>query len=121
MSVFIDQMKLVSEANKNDGVGAKIHRKSSVKAGVRQALPEMDFPLPVDVRLTRVGSKELDDDNLRMSLKAVRDVVAEWLGLPDDKGPEVRWMYDQKSGYTYGCRIEIRTRNYENRLSFFEI
>ena len=37
----------------------------------------------------------LDDDNLRQSLKAPRDALAQWLGLPDDRDPRVRWCYGQ--------------------------
>jgi len=50
--------------------------------------------LPAAVRLTRVAPRPLDDDNLQRALKAVRDGVADWLGV-DDRDPRVRWFYAQ--------------------------
>ncbi len=51
--------------------------------------------LPCDVLLVRVAPRPLDDDNLRQSLKACRDCVADWLSLPNDRDPRVRWCYGQ--------------------------
>jgi hypothetical protein len=65
-------------------------------------------PLPVTVRLVRLSAGELDDDNLRAALKAVRDGVADRLGVADND-PRVRWQYAQercKRG-TYGVRLEL--------------
>lgn len=64
--------------------------------------------LPCTVRLVRLSAGTLDDDNLRGALKAIRDGVADRLGVPDNH-PDVRWEYDQervKRG-TYGVRIEL--------------
>lgn len=53
---------------------------------------------PCVVLLTRVApSSGLDDDNLSGSLKAIRDAMAEWLGL-DDRDPRVGWRYAQRRG-----------------------
>lgn len=49
------------------------------------------------VLLTRVAPHELDDDNLRGALKAVRDGVATALKV-DDRTPLVRWDYAQRKG-----------------------
>jgi hypothetical protein len=65
------------------------------------------FPLPAAVRLVRVGVRPLDDDNLRDSLKAVRDELAKILGLPNDADPRVSWWYGQERG-PYCVRIEVR-------------
>lgn len=64
--------------------------------------------LPCTVRLVRLSAGTLDDDNLRGALKAIRDGVADRLGVPDND-PRVRWEYGQervKRG-TYGVRIEL--------------
>lgn len=54
--------------------------------------------LPCTVLLERIApSIGLDDDNLAGSLKAVRDAIAEWLGL-DDRDPRVAWKYAQRRG-----------------------
>jgi hypothetical protein len=110
LSILISPLALKSEANAGGKLRDKIARKSAVKAAVIHAMPDMRFPLPVVVKLTRIGQKRLDDDNLRMALKAVRDCVAAWLGLRDDSDPRVRWEYDQRPGYVGGCLIRIKSR-----------
>ncbi len=61
--------------------------------------------LPASVRLVRVGS-ELDvGDNLEMSLKHVRDGVADAFGV-GDRGDHLLWDYGQEPG-RWGVRIEI--------------
>ena len=60
----------------------------------------------VAVTLTRVApSNGLDDDNLRGALKAVRDGVADALGV-DDRDPRVEWKYAQKRG-KYGVVVKV--------------
>ena len=63
---------------------------------------------PLSVRLTRVSPRGLDDDNLRGALKAVRDGVADWLGV-DDRSPLVTWLYAQERGKPreYAVRVEV--------------
>jgi hypothetical protein len=56
-------------------------------------------PVPCSVRLMRIApSGGLDDDNLVGALKAVRDQIAEWLGIDDRHSKQVRYVYDQKRG-----------------------
>jgi hypothetical protein len=110
LSILISPLTLKSEANAGGKLRDKIARKSTVKAAIVHALPDMRFPLPVVVKLTRIGQKRLDDDNLRPALKAVRDCVAAWLGV-DDANPLIRWEYGQRAGYTPGCMIRIKTRH----------
>lgn len=104
-------VRLVSEANAHDGLKAKLGRKKAVKDAVRTALPRMAVPftLPVVVRITRVGGKQMDGDNLARACKNVRDVVAEWLGV-DDADRRVKWVTKQRAGYESGVEIDIRTR-----------
>lgn len=73
---------------------------------------------PILVTLVRMSpSSGLDDDNLRGALKAVRDQVAEELGLANDRDPRVTWEYGQERASRrdltlangYGVRIEIRS------------
>jgi hypothetical protein len=40
----------------------------------------------------------MDDDNLPGSMKAVRDQIAEWLGVDDRHSNQVRYVYAQKRG-----------------------
>jgi hypothetical protein len=63
--------------------------------------------LPCTVLLTRVApSGGLDDDNLSGSLKAVRDQVAQWLGVDDKHSAQVRYTCTQFRG-PWGVRIEF--------------
>lgn len=48
--------------------------------------------LPVSIGLWRVSKLPLDDDNQRPAMKAVRDAIAEWLGLRSDRDQRVRWL-----------------------------
>lgn len=99
-----------SEANAGGKRRDQIARKGAVKAAVRATLAlGKPPPLPVVVRLTRVGSgpRPLDGDNLQRALKAVRDVVAEWLGA-DDADPRIRWRYKQRRGWSPAVVVDVR-------------
>lgn len=49
------------------------------------------------VTLVRIAPRPLDDDNLCAAFKAVRDGVADWLGVKDNS-PLVKWNYRQERG-----------------------
>ncbi len=80
----------VSEANAR-GHWAKRHRRAQRQRGAvawmafigAQSWPAIDTG-PFVARLTRVAPRELDDDNLRPALKAVRDQVADTFGVRRD-------------------------------------
>jgi hypothetical protein len=65
-------------------------------------------PALVEVTLTRIAPRELDDDNLRGALKATRDAVADVLGT-DDRDPRIAWRYAQRQGgiREYGVQIMV--------------
>lgn len=55
--------------------------------------------VPCSVLLTRVAaSSGVDDDNLAGALKAVRDQVAQWIGVDDRDRKTVRYRYAQRRG-----------------------
>jgi hypothetical protein len=62
---------------------------------------------PVAVLLTRVAPRELDDDNLRGALKAVRDQVTVRLGFKNDRDPRLVWNYAQRHGAVREYAVEI--------------
>lgn len=101
-------IKLQSTANLREHWAAK-HRRTAPqqkaaallsKSLVRQLRPALT------VTLTRVSPRELDDDNLRGALKAVRDGVASALRL-DDRCPLVAWAYAQRRGAPHENAVEI--------------
>ena len=60
------------------------------------------------VRLTRIGPKKLDTDNLAESFKAIRDLIANLLGI-DDGSEVIKWEYEQVAvgKRVYAIRVEI--------------
>lgn len=69
-------------------------------------------PLPVVVSLTRVSPRTLDDDNLRGSLKAVRDEIAKVLSVDDGDTKRIAFAYDQRkppTPRTTFVEVEIRS------------
>lgn len=72
-------------------------------------------PLPLVVRLVRLGPQPFDFVNNVGSLKAVQDAVAAYLGVTD-RDPRVVWGFDQETVsrtrvplQKYAVRIEIAT------------
>lgn len=87
----------VSESNAR-GHWSKRHARSAPQRRIVGLVlrPQLSaLGLPVRVLLTRMSAGELDDDNLRGALKAVRDGVADALGLRDDSDARVTWLYAQ--------------------------
>jgi hypothetical protein len=78
----------------------------------RWALMPLSKPaLPVVVTLTRIGVRDLDDDNLAAGFKSVRDEIAAWLGCGDGKRDPITWHYAQTRGEPkqYAARIHIES------------
>jgi hypothetical protein len=119
-------LRIVSEANRRDHWSKAARRASEQRSFARMAMtsrlagtllrtaipPEASRMLapagPLVVTLTRVAPRELDGDNLQRALKAVRDGIADALGV-DDRDPRVTWQYGQARGAAkrYAVRITI--------------
>lgn len=65
-----------------------------------------DAPKRVVVTLTRLGPRKLDSDNLAGSFKAIRDGVADALGI-DDGSELIQWEYRQEKSKECSVVIEI--------------
>lgn len=63
----------------------------------------------LSVLITRLGPRKLDSDNLAISAKAVRDGIAQALGVDDGDETAVHWDYAQERG-AYGVRVRIERR-----------
>jgi hypothetical protein len=61
------------------------------------------------ITLTRIAPRPLDTDNLARSFKAIRDGIADALGI-DDGSKRLMWNYAQEKGppKRYAVRIEIQ-------------
>jgi hypothetical protein len=98
-------IRLVSVANVREcwqqrAARTKKHRQAAI------AIPK--HAVPCTVTITRIGPKELDGDNLQSSCKAVRDGIADRLGV-DDRDPRVTWLYAQEKARPkrYAVRVRI--------------
>ena len=104
-------IRTVSEANVRAHWPARAERAREQRHMTRLVLRAQSCPrpaLPIVVTLTRVAPRELDDDTLRCALKAVRDGVADYLGV-DDRHPDVGWLYAQRRGNVreYAAEVEV--------------
>lgn len=102
-------LRIVSVANESEGwrrkaTRTKKHRKHAWLAMLQKPKPK----LPCIVKLIRIAPRELDGDNLQSAFKAVRDGIADRLGM-DDRDPRVVWIYAQERGKPkeYSARIQI--------------
>ena len=108
-------MKIVSVANMrlHWAAKAKLTRDQRTRTRLSLAAVAQSFGvegLPVTGVLTRIAPRRLDGDNLQSGFKAVRDGVADWLGV-DDGSSLVDWQYFQRSGKAgeYAVEIEVIT------------
>lgn len=101
-------IRVVSEANGRDHWRVKSKRVRGQRLAVAHYLPALkpDWRYPVRVTLHRLGIRELDNDNLAGAFKAVKDAVAEWLGM-DDADKRVEWSWSQTTGREYGIVVTI--------------
>lgn len=65
-------------------------------------------PASVVVTITRVAPRLLDGDNAQAAAKALRDGLADALGLRDDSDPRVEWRVRQEKGKPAAVRVEVR-------------
>lgn len=66
------------------------------------------FPGRWRVTLVRLGCPQaMDQDNLAVAFKAIRDGIAFWLGVDDQESKDLAWYYGQESDGGVGIRIVI--------------
>lgn len=103
-------VRLSGSQNAREHWATRSKRVKAERMGARLRLAAAGNPPPGDwlVVLTRVGPRELDDDNLAGACKGVRDGVADYLGI-DDGDKRIKWAYAQARG-PYGVRITVANR-----------
>lgn len=106
-------MKIVSVANMRLHWAAKAKLVKNQRTRTRMSLAAVAQSsgvevLPVTVVLTRIAPRKLDGDNLQSGFKAVRDGVADWLGV-DDGSNMIDWQYVQRRGAAgeYAVEVEV--------------
>jgi len=110
---FCAPIKTVSEANTREHWAIKYGRKKiqqqEMDAVLHNNLLGRQVEMPCVVKLTRIGSKALDQDNLASSFKACQDSIARKLGIDDGDTARVSWVYDQMPvGFReYGVKVSI--------------
>ena len=110
MKVFLTlPLKIISEANSRQHWRQAAPRKALHRATARAMCQQHARPRhdgPITITLTRIAPRTLDDDNLASGFKAVRDGVADWLGI-DDGSKRLAWRYAQAKGAPNGYAAEI--------------
>lgn len=111
---FYAPIKLISEANRgSEHWTAKMRRKKAQQLEVTVALHNnllgRKVRLPCAVRLTRIGPRLLDKDNLAGAFKFVQDAIATKLGVNDGDRSKVDWHYDQVAigEHRYNLKVQI--------------
>lgn len=104
----------VSEANLSEhwSKSSKRHKtqKTLIHFWFQNAKPKIF--LPCIIKLTRISPRFLDDDNLTIAFKWIRDAIAENIfpgkaaGRADDS-KLIKWQYDQIKGNPQSIKIEL--------------
>lgn len=110
-------IRVVSEANRREHWATKARRAKAqrsaallaVRAHASSIVATMGAPSRprLVVTLTRIGVRALDSDNLARAFKAVRDGIADALGI-DDGDKRIAWRYEQRRGGVREYAVEIR-------------
>lgn len=114
---FQAPVKTISEANQREHFMVKYQRKREQQLGMLVALQNnlvgRTIEFPCVVRLTRIGPKALDTDNLAGAMKHVQDAIARKLGVDDGDTGKVTWEYHQFpiKIREYGIKVSIRSLN----------
>ncbi len=110
MIEFEIPVRTVSESNGREHWARKASRARMQRETARLTTRIFcaDVDLPVVVQMSRVAPRELDDDNLRGALKAIRDGIADAFGVKDND-PRIEWQYAQERGSpkSYLVRVTI--------------
>jgi hypothetical protein len=102
-------VQTVSEANTRQHWAVRANR---VKQHRNAARLMMDTHRPerlwesLRIKLTRISPRLIDSDNAVGSMKAVRDGIADALGI-SDADPRVTWEYGQEKGKPPAVRVDI--------------
>jgi hypothetical protein len=111
---FTLPLHVVSESNMRENWVKAHKRHKNQKTVIKWELHVRKCPryLPVQITLTRLSSRLLDDDNLQSAFKYVRDAIAEHFitgkapGRADDD-KRLTWIYSQEKSTEKGIKISF--------------
>ncbi len=112
---FLAPVRIESNANLREHWATRARRNKRQRSVIQWHLRALgSIPKPAGqlvVTITRIAPRRLDDDNAIGGCKAVRDAIAEWLGI-DDGSEQVAWRYGQERGRPreYACRVRIEVK-----------
>jgi len=111
--VLIPGMRLESLANKREHWTKKAARAKTQRRAAHMELWGCGAQLPplagikrINVEITRIAPRALDDDNLAISCKHVRDGIADWAKC-DDGHSVWKWTCSQRKGLPKQYAVEI--------------
>lgn len=107
MHEFLIPVKTVAGLNAREHWRARSGRVKKERTAAAMLTPS-GIGLPCVVKMLRLSSSKLDDDNLQGACKAIRDGIADKIGFPDND-PRIVWLYGQekcKRG-EFGVRVLI--------------
>jgi len=99
-------------ADRNKRHRAAAYRATAYKlASIQSWARPLDVSKPMTITITRIAPRKLDSDNLASSAKAVRDGIADGLGI-DDGSELVTWCYEQMKRFPreYRCQVQIEQK-----------
>ena len=99
-------LRLISAANSREHWAARARR---VKRERAAAIVVRRHPLPCIVTIKRHGKRLMDGDNLQAACKALRDGIADRLGV-DDADSRITWRYEQDVRPEFGVTVKIEAR-----------
>ena len=107
MTAFEIPLRLSNGLNAREHHFVRAKRVRAERIAVAWMLKGKPPAAPLIVTMTRIApSAGLDSDNLISSCKALRDQIAQWLGV-DDKCPSVQYVCQQRRGpWAVGIQIE---------------
>ena len=104
--IYFIPLRLISAANSREHWVARARR---VKRERAAAIVIRTHHLPCVITIERHGKRLMDDDNLQAACKALRDGIADRLGV-DDADSRVTWRYKQDIRPEYGVTVKIEAR-----------
>lgn len=121
IDIVTREITVVSEANRRDHWARKARRAKQQRTMASWLVRGFWFldkskkpTMPLVITLTRLGARTLDSDNLAGSFKAVRDGIADALGV-NDGSKDLDWRYRQAHDKPAGIRIQIQQGEWHSR------